>query len=399
VLLVLAAVSAFGSGGVFAVCTQRLGGFAIFQCANVAYFDTAPFPVTLDPNARPTNVTAVFWQIGYGNETVNDGTGNTGTGIGPGGAFNGNDSGLFHVDLEDARQATGFSYGYFPNVPAGALCLSSNNWGNPLIDGCADNPRDAALPFSQDGILNANYDIYLVRFGGYSPASVPSQQWVQDSPMMVLLREPTASFLAVAAVSTYNRPATTFFPPGYYDFTDVNDGLLNPTFGGHNVVPWQGVPGKKSASDPVGLVRSITPVSPGHNSDRILDLGWTDVTVFSDNASRPSTNATVATGMGTAEAGPLVRYVVETQPIVNPKNPVGSLDPSGWTAAGTFLNPVNSTVLRVPHDTCVRLHTFFGKAPVTTSPSVAACRLGECGDLGYDVASPATCIGGHAPNK
>jgi hypothetical protein len=397
-VLVAAAVVASGSGGAFATCTLRLGGFAMFQCANVAYFDTAPFPVALDANARPTNVTAVFWQIGYGNATVNNGSGSSGTGIGSGGAFNGNDSGLFHVDLEDARQATGYSYGYFPNVPAGALCLvSDNNWGNPLIDGCADNPRDAALPFSQDGLLNTNYDVNLVRSYGYAPASVPSEQWVQDSPIMLLLREPTSSYLAVAAVSSFNRASNNFFQEGYYDFTGVNDGLLNPTFGGHNIVPWQGVPGKKSASDPVGLVRSITPVSPGRNSDRILNLGWTDVTVFSDNASRPSTNATVATGMGTAEAGPLVRYVVETQPIVDPKNPIGTLDPSKWTSAGTFLNPINSTTLRVPHDTCVRLHTFFGKAPVTATPSIAACRLGECGDLGYDVASPATCVGGKAP--
>jgi hypothetical protein len=122
------------------------------------------------------------------------------------------------------------------------------------------------------------------------------------------------------------------------------------------------------------------------------------LTVHSDNGSRPSTNITVTsaglTGLGTAEVGPLVRYVVETQGIVDQNNPLGSLLPNGWTAVGTFTNPTSSTELTIGPDTCVRLHTYFGANPSTTTHDDANCRLGKCGDLGYDCASPPACLGG-----
>jgi hypothetical protein len=100
--------------------------------------------------------------------------------------------------------------------------------------------------------------------------------------------------------------------------------------------------------------------------------------------------------MGTAGAGPLVRYVLERQAIVNPADPIGSLNPSGWTndPNEVYTNPTNAATVTVGPDTCIRLHTIFGAPPSTTSQTVANCRVGQCGDLGYDVASPPSCLGG-----
>src|SRR5437867_8778514 len=187
------AVVAFGCSGVLANCIN-FGGFAIFQCADLAYFNPPPVPVGFDPNNHPTNVTTAFWQIGFGNNepgkclntatqlactttcptsactttgsgctcstgllnkicgtnalpdadsfcSGNSGSGTGGTGNQGANDFNGNDSGIFAIDLKDARVSTGQ-----PSLPAGSLCLSSNNWANVGLDGCAANVRAAALP-------------------------------------------------------------------------------------------------------------------------------------------------------------------------------------------------------------------------------------------------------------
>jgi len=381
-LAVLAAVAAMSAGpAAFATCLD-FGGFAIFQCADLAYFEP-------NPAGAGSTISATFWQVGFGNGSLNDGSGSSGTGIGAGGNFNGNDNGVFGIDLADARTATGSSV-----PPVGAVCLRNNNWGNTGIDGCCDNPRDATLPLSKDGVLNPLYNVNYVRNYSYDPTTVPDNTWVQDSPMAALLRESTGSYFAVVAVSTLTRTGIGDQRPGYYNFKEVNDGNLSPFNSSHNIIPWQAVPGKKGTADPLGLVRSATFDTNNPGANHVLTLGWNSVKVFSDNGSRPSTNSTVSGGLGTAEVGPLVRYVVETQAIVDPNNVYGSLNPNGWAAAGTFNNPTNSTSLTVPADTCVRLHTYFGKAPTAASVSNGTCRIGTCGDLGYDVVSPASCLGG-----
>ncbi len=55
---------------------------------------------------------------------------------------------------------------------------------------------------------------------------------------------------------------------------------------------------------------------------------------------------------------------------------------------------MNAAQIAVPANTCVRLHTFFGHEPQTSMITVANCRIGLCGDLGYDVVSPPSCVGG-----
>lgn len=384
-LAVLAAVAAMSAGpAAFAVCLD-FGGFAIFQCADRAYFNPAP--------AGSGTVSVAFWQLGYGNGNLNDGSGSSGTGNGAGSAFNGNDNGVFAISLEDARTSTGSTL-----PPVGALCLRNNNWANTGIDGCCDNVKDPALPLSDDGTLNPLYNVNYVRNYAYDPNSpaAASNAWVQDSPMAALLRESTGSYFAVAAVSTMLRTSQGDPRPGFYNFKDVNNGLASPFNAAvHNIVPWQPVPGKKGTADPLGLVRNVS--DPTLIGPHTLTLGWNAVQMYSDTGrSIPSTNTGVpGGGMGTADlGGDFIRYVVETQAIVDGNNPINSLNPNGWTAQATYTNPTNSASLVINPDTCVRLHTYFGLPPGTSTQTVANCRLGICGDLGYDVASPASCVGG-----
>jgi hypothetical protein len=282
-----AAVLACGADPTFAACGE-FGGYPIYQCADLAYFapPPGPFSLVLDPNGRPPNVTAVFWQIGFGNQKLNTGLGTSGTGTSglTAASFNGNDQGILAVDLVDARAATGN-----PAVPAGALCLGSmNNWGMPGADSCCDNPRGAGslMPggLADDGLLNPYFDVYYAA-NGYPGAY--SLLWQQDHPMAVLLRSSDGRFFAVAAVATAGRgnagngenglchpttpggkPAPCDATPGFYSFGAVTGAEPNPALPGRtNVVPWQATPTPRVLRD--------EPAVPGDpQSDRILDLEW-----------------------------------------------------------------------------------------------------------------------------
>jgi hypothetical protein len=162
----------------------------------------------------------------------------------------------------------------------------------------------------------------------------------------------------------------------------------------NNVILWQQVPGN---TEP--LVRAVD----ANSNPRETDLGWRGVTVYSDQSTRPSTNAVAngigLTGMGTADQA-LLRYVIEQNGIDDPNDPVGGLDPNGWSALTPSSGPAadaNNNVTahaQVPLDTCLRLRTYFGAAPQTASHSGTTCRQGICGDLGYGVVSAPSCIGG-----
>jgi hypothetical protein len=419
-VLVAAVVLAAGAQAPFAVC-GNFGGFAVFQCGTSAFFqpppDFDPNVYVVDPNTGSvTNISAVFWQIGFGNNTINSGLGSAGTGMAGVSTFNGNDSGLFTIDLKDGPIATGNV-----NLPQGSLCLSSNNWANTGVDGCCDNDRTALLLNSKDNILNPYYDVYYALNGGPGYYSL---DWQQDYPMAVLLKNVDGRFFALAAVATASRgntgtgengpcnagapgtnPAPCNFQSGNYNFRDVNNGVQNPFDGNRlNEIPWQTTPIHHIVSDTL-----VDPNDP-NNSDHLLDLDWTAPTIYSDQSVRSSTNPgmggglctsppgcnggiptndpTRAPGVGVNDVfgkfGGFVRYVVE----VGDKN-----DPN-------FLSPVSSTTttstslsgLVVPAGDCVRLTTTFGKIPETSSPfSTAACRLGKCGDIGFSVTDIRSC--------
>jgi hypothetical protein len=381
-LAVLAAVAAAVAGpDAFAVCTE-FGGFAAFQCAERAWFDGVPSGGT---------VSAVFWQVGYGNNTLNSGLGSAGTGNSGLTTFNGNDGGLWSVNLVLAS-----SFFSHASLPPDAICLGNNNWANLGVDGCCDDFRDTGLPggTGDDGVLNPLYNVYYQRNG---VPGIASDDWVVDYPMAVLLRESTGHWFALAAVASTPRTGVGDVRVGDYNFKDVGNGNSNPITGAMNIIPWQRIPGDRVPGDPsTNLVRNSAFADPNNllSSNRILDLGWNLAAVHSDVSTRPSTNSTmVAPGAGVADMGPLVRYVVETQGIVDPNNPYTSLNPAGWTAVATIVSDPNTQITVAP-DTCVRLHTYFGKEPQTATQTTANCRLGRCGDIGYDVVSAPACIGG-----
>src|SRR5262249_41640099 len=153
---------------------------------------------------------AVFWQIGYGNGRLASGEpqDSLGTGMSDPATFNGNDNGLFVVDLADARLAIGSSL-----VPPGALCLDRNNWGDTGVDGCCDDVRDPNQPAADDDLLNPIIAVYRPYYGNSYLLD-----WVQDYPMATLLTEGSGRFFAFAAVATSPRAGASDARPGDYRF-------------------------------------------------------------------------------------------------------------------------------------------------------------------------------------
>src|SRR6266850_1327572 len=420
-VLVLAAILAvLGAHLSFANCTDFFP--PVFQCANLAYFDRIP---NFDPNVynftdpndgslRIKNVSAAFWQIGFGNNSLNTGAGFYGTGIG-GGLFNGNDQGAFAIDLRDGKVATAN-----PLVPAGSLCLSSNNWANTGIDGCCDNNRTTTLSLSDDGILNPYYDVYASR--NYLTPGYYSLDWQQDYPMAALLKNVDGTFFAFAAIATFDRgntgagengacnsgnpgtnPAPCDLRAGFYDFSDVSNGGANAVDPNKlNVIPWQATPDPNITSN-VG----VDPNDP--NSDRVLSLAWSAVTIHSDQSVRPSTNpamgggdctstaacptpthdSTRAPGVGVSDIagkfGGLVRYRLQ---VASPSDP-NFLTPSSQTETAS----TSISGLQITFGSCIRLKTIFGKKPESITQNTPNCRIGKCGDIGYEVVSTPKCVG------
>jgi hypothetical protein len=357
------------------------------------------FVLSVDPvTARATNVEAAFWQIGFGNHLLNAGIGG-GTGMGglPSPLFYGNDQGVWRVDLVEAAALPRRS-----DIPAGAVCLANNNWGNFGIDGCCDNSRDPSQPFANDDILNPYYDVYASRNGA---PGIYSLAWQQDYPMAVLLKTPDGRHFAAAAVATTSRgnsgsgengpcadppgvnPAPCDFRAGYYNFKDVADGLPNPLVpGARNIVPWQATPEPYLVSG-----EPADPADP--NGSWRLDLAWQAARIHTDGSVRPSTNPTLAPqdparapGVGVADlaaAGGLVRYVVETASTADPAfaSPLRRIE-----TAGTGLSLVMAP------DECVRLRTRFGKKREAAVWTTQECRKGRCGDTGYEVVSGRRCF-------
>ncbi len=365
------------AGQAGAACLEP-GGFQITHCTSGGYFETPPLGA-----GTPS---AVFWQVGYGDRTLNSGTGSpSGTGMSGALTFNGNDSGLLVPIL------------VAPGGPTAALCLGTMNWGDPGVDGCCDNPRVVALPLTDDDILNPLYDVYYRR---NFVDVIPSDQWVQDSPMAVLLTESTDRWFAVAAVATKLRPSFDDPSPGSFDFSTVVNGLPNALGGTNtNVIPWQIIPGNNFSGNPsYDLIRSDVPVVPSSPAgDHRIMLGWAPIALHSDVSSRPSTSVigNPGNGMGVLDFGELHRYIVEKQV---PQN--GVLSPGGWILVLTVQppsQPTDAIELIVSADACVRIRTMFGTYPQTLSHTVLNCRLGRCGDLGYEVISQPSCLTSSPP--
>jgi hypothetical protein len=389
----------------FAFCRGLGESYAVFQCGYLAYFGPAPAPF------GPADVIPVFWQIGFGNDLENPGDLiGDGTGVRGPGVFGGNDSGIFAIDLRDASaEFPGYSF------PPGSMCLGSNNWANAGVDGCPDNPRSASFyyggyPYTgDDDLLNPYFGI--LRYTGGYPGYY-SLAAVTDYPMAVLLKTPDERFFAVAAVKSFDRgndgtgdngpcapvpgsnPGPCQFQQGWYSFADVSNGLPNANDpAATNVVPWQATP------EPA--IHGNTPVDPNDpNSGFNVDLSWPAAVLHSDQSSRPSTNPTLAPADANASPGVGVLDIEGRFGLIH-----YALDIAHFSDPG-FSSPVSTTVcpgdpgctaptsasLFVPSDHCVRLRTAFGVRPRTTSITKSSCRLGKCGDIGYDVASGRICF-------
>ncbi len=438
IALVGAAALGIGTGSALAVCTE-FGGFAIFQCSYLGYFEPAPFPISFGPNSEPENVEGVFWQIGFGNKNDNTGTGSEGTGNIMPKRFNGNDMGIHPLDLVDATL-------FDPYIPPGSVCIRVANWGSAGVDGCADNVRSALLNPANDDVLNPYYHVYYYRaFGPTYYDGYYSLNWQQDYPMAVLLTNlPDREWFAIGAVATLDRgntgghgtcywaggtnPAPCDHRPGSYYFSDITTGLPNDVVSGkNNVIPWQPTP-RPRASCVAGCSGSGT---------RTIDLQWNKIVYASDMSTRLSTNP----GMGVTDtaAGVGFKDLVKLGTISTVGNKpwyglikydlqqatVGAtdIDPNGdiiysllvWIDLITGIEqptmpatgnpspgPMTLTGVSAPVDTCYRLKVRFGKDPMYRQNNIdtliARCRIGQCGDQGYEVASThpdaITCIGG-----
>lgn len=461
---------AFAFGHVSALCTTPVGGFPIFQCAN--YSHVAPPPgvsVQLDPNGYATNVSSVFWQIGFGNRPIELMNSSSATGVSGAATFNGNDSGAAPIWMKDARQAT-LNF----QIPANALCMIVTNWGNSGIDGCANNDRDPTMPYSADGFLNPVFDVYRAYNGYYGEYSLTGRQ---DYPMALLMKAPVQTFpcdhtpvcnasnmcasgplagspcgsdfqcagcsggprsgrwcsldsqcvddsrsrwFAFAAVAAFDRlndgsgdngpcsatspgdnPGPCYLGGGFYDLKDLTNGQVNPATGRTDVIPWQEPPAP-----------ALTCVSGcAGTGARTVDMSWPAVTIYHDSSVRPSENPamapadpTRAPGVGVLDVAskfPLVRYQLEGAAATCANfdsNGVVRPETLTWSSFGAETPATSLSGVTVPAGTCLRTRVLFGKKPETAAISAANCRVGKCGDIGYDAVrddpDAVRCVGG-----
>lgn len=376
-----------GSSGVFATC--QTGVFPIYQCGFVGWF--AP------PPADAGTVSAIWWQLGYGNNIINDGTvgtaANDGTGM-VGTSFKGNDSGASPMTLTNADSVLSQ---YASIIPDGSLCANfENTWGGTGIDGCPDNLRTTSS-YDNDDSLNPYWTL------GTGPCPIigdPSQctayynnYYLVDYPLAVLARESTNKYFALAFVASNDRNAD----PG-----DASEGVFNlggivngdpnpvdvtpqlPAPPPDNVIPWQLVPRPH--------VDSISPITPG--VPRNVSISWDNIRLVHDNSTKVTgaraAAPVVAGGVGVLdhldETGGLCRFQVQTAPTTDPNTPASALV---WVNAGAAIPcgsgaPTVTANLTVNPDTAIRVRTIIGKLARTASTAAAQTRLGAAGDLGFE---------------
>src|SRR5262245_62365648 len=234
-----------GSSGLFATC--QVGVFPIFQCGFIGWF--AP------PPADAGSISAVWWQVGFGNNLVNTGVigaaAQDGTGVTTG-AFPGNDSGL-STPANPAKTNTGaFALtnaqavlgNLYPGmIPAGALCADyENSWGGAGVDGCADNARTTSA-LDNDDILNP---YWTLTYGPCPADDCPYEttSYLTDYPIAMLARTSSNKYFALAFVASINRNGNSADQSeGVFNVGAITTGDLNPIPGkGNNIIPWQPVP-------------------------------------------------------------------------------------------------------------------------------------------------------------
>ncbi|MGH9866990.1 MAG: PKD domain-containing protein [Candidatus Polarisedimenticolia bacterium] len=386
---------------VFGVCNESV--MPIFQCGYQGWFTPPP--------VGSGAVSAVWWQIGYGNLThnspaqaalVHEGTGYVG-----GEGFTGNDSGLFPVTMTDADAALA---PWASQIPDGSICSDyQNSWGSAaldpnvpgglrFVDGCADNARTSQAA-DDDNLLNPYWG---AAYGPCGSDNCPYEtlNYQVDYPLAFMLRESTSRFFALAFVASRSRNGDSRdVSEGVFDLGAIVNGEPNPVTGLDSAIPWQPVPWPR------------VDTSTDNGATLTLALSWDNIRVVHDGSIRPSPRVE-AGGVGVldhlVQPGGLCRYQVQTAPAT-----VSNPEPSAlsWVDAGAAIDcppapGAVTTTLTVDHDTAIRVRTLLGKRPRTTSTLLEDVRLGAAGDLGFEatacmandcLASPPLLIVGNAP--
>ena len=427
---IIATAGALGlTAPAFANCVLE-GPYEIVSCPGVTagpdpqFFAPEPggaLPPTVP--AGPGQVTVTWWQIGFGNELQDDpslGVTYVAQDVGAGfwsgptataARFTGNDLGpgnysiAGYTDLVDAEPFGG---------PPRSVCFgSSANWGNAGVDNCCDNNRNyygpGGLGSVSDQALNPYYS---------APPDPYANKLMMDSPVGILLREPTNTRFAAAFVRNLPRGGNPDdLTSGFWDLNLISNGEPNPTQGGApNVVPWQLIPQPDIQA---------TFQNPGDplNSPRILNVTWESIRLVHDGSMQASLwypplalsaqplgydrfNNPV-TGVGVLDQPELASYQLQSKPVAvggdcdpnSPWVPLGSIVPHAGDMA-----PHSANGLVVPPNTCVRLQTHLGRVPAktfvipTTNTLRNARRLeaqrGLFGDVGYDLFSAEKKVGG-----
>jgi len=330
-------------------------------------------------------------------------------------------------------------------APAGSICWGgAASWGAFGVDGCADNNRTGTTadikcdstgagpscgpgpPYYESACAgNKNDDSLNKYYGACNGLGNLSLFYQLDAPMGTLLKESNNKFFALGFFATQSRNGdASDLTQGKFDVAAIGNGAdrkgdANPLpgqAGKMNIIPWQPIP-----QPTVSAVLS-NPLDP--HSVRTVGMSWTAVRLVDDGSLRPSSDTTLGTGrtgVGVRNQGNLVRHVVEVSsgPLTNPGGGVCSAGVCTAGGASQIGQPCTSNDycgvdcgpfialaggettgtslagLSVNEDRCLRMRTIFGLKPVTTVQSLANAQIGNNGDVGYDVVSKITVLGGN----
>ena len=163
--------------------------------------------------------------------------------------------------------------------------------------------------------------------------------------------------------------------------------------GKNNIIPWQPVPRADGG-------QRDNPAPGGATGDRMLSLSWNNVVVQQRRLDATlvacrswSTVAWVATTRVASCRSRARRRRVTTFESQSAER--GGTGPDAGAGdrrrRGRRGTPTVTASITVPPDTALRVRTLLGKVPRTGATTGAAvCRIGSCGDVGFEAADPNT---------
>ena len=426
ILCCVAVVATFAAFTEALANCQNEGPYPVTQCATRAGTPSWFAPTPVDAGF----VSATWWILGSGNRPGFDTTGGVSTNPIDGDGFIDFPNPGIWIGLDSGRLTVGYATGE-PNggldlvdaaryagtpLAAGGLCFAASaTWALPFVDGCSDQNRSYSALGGPGDASDDYVDPYFS--GATGGPGIFTDYALVDAPMAVLLTESNNKYFALAFFSSTNRnhDPDDIFDKGY-DMGAIVNGLENPAnpAGNDNIVPWQLIPQPYIAPSPIDT-----------NGNRILSVLWSSIWIVRDNSRRPVSwgsidpnmstlgkdrNGAPVTGVGVMDQPDLVSHVVEIRPLT------GGFDCDAnapWAPAHQPVVPPIATPrgtpmavsVTVPNGVCVRLTTRFGRVPSETfagSPADVttrnrnrqAAQAGNLGDIGYEVHSRVSRLGG-----